>query len=199
MLLTCPNCDTVFRVDGDRIGETGQAVRCSVCAHVWQAEPPMLAPEAEPGEMATALRTVAGSFLAIVILLAGFVGLVTERATITAYAPGLIGAFDSIGLSVRPDTERLRIVDLQADYAGDTMRLRGKLQNDAAFFAHAPLLEVTVMSETGEALANRVIRADDDIIRPSATSSFFTQLVFEASREPTVTVTMRDDPVGPRQ
>ena len=199
MLLTCPNCDTVFLVDGDRIGETGQAVRCSVSAHVWQAEPPMLAPEAEPGEMATALRTVAGSFLVIAILLVGSVGLVTERATITAYAPGLIGVFDSIGLSVRPDTERLRIVDLQADYAGDTMRLRGKLQNDAAFFAHAPLLEVTVMSETGDALANRVIRADDDIIRPSATSSFFTQLVFEASREPTVTVTMRDDPVGPRR
>ena len=199
MLLTCPNCDTVFRVDGDRIGEAGQAVRCSVCAHVWQAEPPMLAPEAEPGEMATALRTVAGSFLVIAILLVGSVGLVTERATITAYAPGLIGVFDSIGLSVRPDTESLRIVDLQADYAGDTMRLRGKLQNDAAFFAHAPLLEVTVMSETGDALANRVIRADDDIIRPSATSSFFTQLVFEASREPTVTVTMRDDPVGPRR
>lgn len=199
MLLTCPNCDTVFRVDGDRIGEAGQAVRCSVCAHVWQAEPPMLAPGAEPGEMATALRTVAGSFLVIAILLVGSVGLVTERATITAYAPGLIGVFDSIGLSVRPDTERLRIVDLQADYAGDTMRLRGKLQNDAAFFAHAPLLEVTVMSETGDALANRVIRADDDIIRPSATSSFFTQLVFEASREPTVTVTMRDDPVGPRR
>ena len=199
MLLTCPNCDTVFRVDGDRIGETGQAVRCSVCAHVWQAELPMLAPEAEPGEMATALRTVAGSFLVIVVLLIGSVGLVTERATITAYAPGLIGVFDSVGLSVRPDTERLRIVDLQADYAGDTMRLRGKLRNDAAFFAHAPLLEVTVMSEAGDALANRIIRADDDIIRPSATSSFFTQLVFEASRDPTVTVTMRDDPVGSRQ
>lgn len=198
MLLTCPNCDTVFRVDGDRIGEAGQAVRCSVCAHVWQAEPPMLAVEAEPGEMASALRTVAGSLLLIVVILVGSVGLVAERATVTAYAPGLIGIFESVGLSVRPDTDRLVIVDLQADYAGDTMRLRGKLRNDAAFFAHAPLLEVTVMSESGAALANQIIRADDDIIRPSATSSFFTQLVFEASREPTVTVTMRDDPVARR-
>ena len=198
MLLTCPNCDTVFRVDGDRIGEAGQAVRCSVCAHVWQAEPPMLAAEAEPGEMASALRTVAGSFLLIVVILVGSVGFVAERATITAYAPGLIGIFESVGLTVRPDTDSLAIVDLQADYAGDTMRLRGKLRNDAAFFAHAPLLEVTVMSESGAALANQIIRADDDIIRPSATSSFFTQLVFEASREPTVTVTMRDDPVARR-
>ena len=123
MLLTCPNCDTVFRVDSDKIGEAGQAVRCSVCAHVWQAEPPMLVPEAEPGEMASALRTVAGSFLVMLVILGGTVGLVVERATITAYAPGLISVFDSIGLSVRPDTGRLRIVDLQADYAGDTMRL----------------------------------------------------------------------------
>ncbi len=195
MLLTCPNCDTVFRVDGEKIGAAGQAVRCSVCAHVWQAAPPMLVEEAEPGEMASALRTVLGSFLVMLLLLGGIVGVVFERATITAYAPGLIGVFQQIGLSVRPDTEHLRIVDLRADYAGDTMRLSGQLQNNAAFFAHAPLLEVRVVSASGESLASRIIRVDDAVIRPAMTSGFFTQLVFEASNEPTVTVTMRDDPV----
>jgi len=195
MLLTCPNCDTVFRVDGEKIGEAGQAVRCSVCAHVWQAAPPMLVPESEPGEMASALRTVVGSFLVMVILLGGIIGVVVERATITAYAPGLIPVFEQIGLSVRPDTANLRIVDLRADYAGDTMRLSGRLQNDAVFFAHAPLLEVRVVSEGGEPLASRIIRADDAVIRPGTASGFFTQLVFEASDEPTVAVTMRDDPV----
>ena len=195
MLLTCPNCDTVFRVDGEKIGEAGQTVRCLVCAHVWQAAPPMLVPEAEPGEMASALRTVVGSFLVMVVLLGGTVGFVAWRATITAYAPGLIPVFEQIGLSVRPDTANLRIVDLKADYAGDTMRLSGSLQNDAAFFAHAPLLEVRVVSESGEPLASRIIRPDDAVIRPAMASGFFTQLVFEASAEPTVTVTMRDDPV----
>ena len=195
MLLTCPNCDTVFRVDGEKIGEAGQTVRCSVCAHVWQAAPPMLVPEAEPGEMASALRTVVGSFLVMVVLLGGTVGFVAWRATITAYAPDLIPVFEQIGLSVRPDTANLRIVDLKADYAGDTMRLSGSLQNDAAFFAHAPLLEVRVVSESGKPLASRIIRPDDAVIRPAMASGFFTQLVFEASAEPTVTVTMRDDPV----
>ena len=195
MLLTCPNCDTFFRVDGERIGEAGQAVRCSVCSHVWQAAQPMLVEEAEPGEMASALRTVAGSFLVMVVLLGSIVGAVLERATITAYAPGLIGVFEQVGLSVRPDTAHLRIVDLKADYAGDTMRLSGRLQNDAAFFAHAPLLEVRVVSQAGEALASQIIRPDDAVIRPSRASGFFTQLVFEARNEPTVTVTMRDDPV----
>ena len=155
----------------------------------------MLVSEAEPGEMAGALRTVIGSFLVMIVLLGSAVGLVVERATITAYAPGLLGVFDRIGLSVRPDTANLRIVDLKADYAGDTMRLSGSLQNDTAFFAHAPLLEVRVVSEAGEPLASRIICPDDAVIRPAMASGFFTQLVFEASVEPTVTVTMRDDPV----
>ena len=198
MLLTCPNCDTVFRVDGEKIGEAGQAVRCSVCAHIWQAAPPMLTPEAEPGEMASALRTVIGSFLVMVFLLGGLVGFVVERATITAYAPSLIGVFERLGLTVRPDTAQLRIVDLKANYAGDTMRLSGQVQNEAAFFAHAPLLEVRVVSEEGEPLASQIIRPDDAVIRPSRSSGFFTQLVFEASSEPTVTVTMRTDPVIPQ-
>jgi predicted Zn finger-like uncharacterized protein len=197
MLLTCPNCDTVFRVDGEKIGEAGQAVRCSVCAHIWQAAPPMLASEAEPGEMASALRTVVGSFLVTVVLLGGIVGLVVERATVTAYAPALITVFERIGLAVRPDTANLRIVDLKADYAGDTMRLSGQVQNEAVFFAHAPLLEVRVVSEEGEPLASQVIRPDDAVIRPSRSSGFFTQLVFDASSQPTVTVTMRNDPVVP--
>ena len=196
MLLTCPNCDTVFRVDGDKISEAGQAVRCSVCAHVWQAAPPMLVAEAEPGEMASALRTVLGSFLIMTVLLGGVVGFVAWRATITAYAPGLIGVFETLGLTVRPDTGNLRIVDLKADYTGDTLRLSGRLRNDAAFLAHAPLLDVRVVSEAGEPLVSRIIRADDAVIRPATASGFFTQLVFETGTAPTVTVTMRDDPVA---
>ena len=195
MLLTCPNCDTVFRIESDRIAEAGQAVRCSVCSHVWQASAPILMPESEPGEMASAVRAVAGSFLVILLLLGAAFAVIVERATITAYAPGLIGTFERIGLAIRPDTANLRIIDLKADYAGDTMRLSGRLQNDAAFFAHAPLLQVTVVSEAGEQLASQIIRPDDAVIRPAEASGFFTQLVFEASRDPTVTVTMRDDPV----
>lgn len=68
MLLTCPNCETVFRVDSDRIGPEGPSVRCSVCAHVWQAEAPMLIPEAELGEMRSALGAVLTPFIILVLL-----------------------------------------------------------------------------------------------------------------------------------
>jgi len=195
MLLNCPNCETVFRVESERIGAGGQPVRCSVCAHVWRAESPMLRPEAEPGEMRSAIGAVLIPFVIIVLCLGLGVGAVTQRSTITAYAPGLISAFDRLGLTVRPDIERLQIVDLEADYAGDTLRLRGRLMNRAAVYAHAPLLEITVLGAEGETLLSEVIRPDDDIIKPAATTDFFAQLVMEEGREPTVTVTMRGDAV----
>ena len=94
MLLTCPNCETVFRIDSDRIAKAGQAVRCSVCSHVWQAEPPMLMPEAEPGEMRSAVGAVLTPFIILVLVLGLVIGGVTQRATITAYVPGLLVLFD---------------------------------------------------------------------------------------------------------
>jgi predicted Zn finger-like uncharacterized protein len=195
MLLTCPNCETVFRVDSERIGATGQPVRCSVCAHVWQAEPPMLMPEAEAGEMRSAIGAVLTPFIILVLVLGIGVGAIQQRSTITAYAPGLITIYDRLGLAVRPQIDRLKIIDLDAEYAGDTLRLRGRLVNQAAVYVHAPALEVTVLSAGGEALFTEIIQPDDAIIKPARSTDFFAQLVMEEGREPTVTVTMRSDAV----
>tara|TARA_E500000178_G_scaffold304505_1_gene315343 strand:- start:3745 stop:4347 length:603 start_codon:yes stop_codon:yes gene_type:complete len=195
MLLTCPNCETVFRIDSDRIGPQGQSVRCSVCAHVWQADPPMLMPEAEAGEMRNALGAVLTPFIILVLILGIGIGAVQERSTITAYAPGLIPVYDRLGMAVRPQIDKLQIIDLDADYAGDTLRLRGRLMNQAAVYVHAPALEVTVLSAGGEALVTEIIQPDDAIIRPAHATAFFAQLVMEEGREPTVTVTMRSDAV----
>ena len=193
MLLTCPNCETVFRVDSDRIGPEGQSVRCSVCAHVWQADAPMLTPEAEPGEMRRALGAVLTPFIILVLLLGIGIGAVHQRSTITAYMPEMITFYDRFGLAVRPQIDKLQIIDLDADYAGDTLRLRGKLMNRAAVYVHAPTLEVTVLSAEGETLFTEIIQPDDAIIKPAHATDFFAQLVMEEGREPTVTVTMRSD------
>ena len=34
MLLACPNCNTVFRIEKAAIGK-GRKVNCGVCKHVW--------------------------------------------------------------------------------------------------------------------------------------------------------------------
>ena len=156
----------------------------------------MLMPEADPGEMRSAVGAVLTPFIVLVLLLGIVVGAVTQRATVTAYVPGLLGLFENVGLTVRPQTDKLQIVDLKADYAGDTLRLRGRLMNQASVYAHAPALEVTVLSQDGGSLTSRIIHPDDRVIRPAMASEFFAQLVLGGGLEPTVTVTMRDDPVA---
>ena len=193
MLLTCPNCETVFRVDRDSIGETGKSVRCSVCAHIWKAFPPMLAPEETRGEVQAALRTILLPLLVLIMLVGIGTGSVMQRSTVTAYLPALLPVYEKLGLPVMPRIDQLEIVDLTAEYAGDTLRLRGRLFNRAAFFAHAPMLEVTVSSETGDALLRQVIGPDGTVIRPASTVPFFVQLVIDDVPEPTVTVIMLDD------
>jgi predicted Zn finger-like uncharacterized protein len=38
MLLTCPSCETSFRVDPEALGPTGRTVRCACCQTSWFAE-----------------------------------------------------------------------------------------------------------------------------------------------------------------
>lgn len=44
MILTCPNCDTRYSVDGSRFPPQGRTVRCAKCGHSWhqaaEVEPP---------------------------------------------------------------------------------------------------------------------------------------------------------------
>ena len=89
---------------------------------------------------------------------------------------------------MQPQTDKLQIVDLKADYAV-TLRLRGKPMNRSAVYAHAPSLEVTILSASGDPLGSHVIQPDDSVIRPAMASEFFTQLVLGEGSEPTVTVT----------
>jgi predicted Zn finger-like uncharacterized protein len=54
MILTCPNCDTRYSVDGAKFPAAGRTVRCAKCGHSWhqaaeQPEPePVAAPQAAP-------------------------------------------------------------------------------------------------------------------------------------------------------
>lgn len=39
MIISCPSCQTQFKVDEGRLSPDGKMVRCSKCRHVWRATP----------------------------------------------------------------------------------------------------------------------------------------------------------------
>jgi len=188
MLLTCPHCTTIFRVDADLIPQDGQTVRCSICHHIWVAS--LVPPPATP---LSAARDRLKNFwkpCLVAVLAAGLAGgVIMNRGIITAYLPVLINGFDAIGLPIRPAVAQLQVAGLQASYVGDTMRLSGGLRNRGMWRTHAADLQVTVRGADGTIMQEKVIQPDDDVIDAQAESGFFVQLVVEAGREAHVTVT----------
>ena len=48
MIVTCPACQTQFRLPEGALGANGRKPRCSACRHVWFAAPP--SEELEPAD-----------------------------------------------------------------------------------------------------------------------------------------------------
>ena len=208
MLLTCPNCMTIFRVNADLILPDGQTVRCSICYHVWIASPVL--PFANQPDVQSTDGVFTGSSLRSVsplsvackrlknfrkpilaaVLAATFAsGVILNRGMITAYLPFLINGFDRIGLSIRPTLAQLQVAGLNASYVGDTMRVSGGLRNIGMWRTHSADLRVSVRGGDGFVMQEMVIRPDDDVIDSQAESRFFVQLAVEAGPEAHVTVT----------
>ena len=208
MLLTCPHCTTIFRVDADLIPQDGQTVRCSICHHIWVASP--VPPHADESVALSDSGAIVASLLPgvtplsaardrlknlwkpclVAVLAAGLAGgVIMNRGTITAYLPVLINGFDAIDLPIRPAVAQLQVAGLKASYVGDTMRLSGGLRNRGMWRTHAADLQVTVRGADGTIMQETVIRPDHDMIDAQAESDFFVQLAVEAGREAHVTVT----------
>jgi len=196
MLLTCSNCETIFRVDSQTIRAEGQTVRCSVCSHVWFAVPPKgnKTPPKPAANRKQGWKVLAIPF-GFLVMLALAVGVaIHQRVTLTAYLPGLIPAFDVVGLTIRPQISILEVVDLQASHSGDNLRLSGNLRNKSGMRTHASDLLVTVRASDGSLMNEMVIKADDRFIEAGEVTAFFVQMTVEQSDEAAVTVV----PIGSR-
>ena len=188
MLLTCPHCATIFRVDGKLISMQGQSVRCSMCHHIWTPTP--ISTSATDLSVAqNRLKSLWKECFTALLAAALISSVIIHRGSITAYAPFLINGFNAIGLTIRPDLSQLQVVGLNASYTGDTMRLSGGLRNIGMWRNHAADLRVTVRAADGAVLHEITLSPDHDIINAKAESGFFVQLAFDVNTEMQVTVT----------
>ena len=194
MLLTCENCQTIFRVDAKRLAPQGQRVRCSVCKHVWRAAP--RTPELRPQtgliqETARGLRYPA-LVIAVLMLLSG--GLYSFRGPLTAHFPGLISSFDLAGFTILPDPSVLEVRDLKAHYTGNLLRVRGAVFNISDFRAHASVLHLRVVGPDGTELHRQTVIPDGDFIDKGLSVPFFAQFEVDGAKQAQVMV----EPVAER-
>ena len=195
MLLTCPQCETIFRVDRLRLHPTGQPVRCRICDHIWTVRLGANHNRHETLDLDDywhkARLPVIGLLTGAVIL----VGIIQARAIITSYLPSLIGVFQWAGLAIRPPLDQLLVVDLDGSYVGDMLRLRGALRNDGLWRCHAAPLLVKVTSPAGAILQETLIWPDDRIIGAKQQSRFFVQLDIDVGLKADVSVVPLSQPV----
>ena len=200
MLLTCPHCATIFRVDGKLISMQGQRVRCSMCHHIWTATPistlisipvstSVSTPATDLSMAQNRLKSLWKPCFAALLVAALLSSVIIHRGSITAYAPFLINGFNTVGLTIRPALAQLKVVGLNASYTGDTMRLSGGLRNIGMWRNHAADMRVTVRGADGAVLHEITLSPDHDIINAKAESGFFVQLALAANSEVQVTVT----------
>lgn len=187
MLLTCENCETIFRIESAHLKTAGQKVRCSVCKHVWAPEvaddepvdPPLLR------ESMSVLRLP----LAICAIVIAFVMVLSfNRAVITSYVPAAINLFDMSGLVIRPELEKLEVRDLKANYQGDTLRISGFLANKSRLRTHAAPLRLTIHDDDGVVLHTQMLQPADAFIDGNQRTDFFVQISIEETKQAEISV-----------
>ena len=195
MLLTCPQCDTIFRVDQLRLHPAGQPVHCMICDHIWTARLVTSGDRRGAPTLGEQWHKMRLPVIGVLIFAALLASVIQARATLTSYFPGLIGGFHWVGLTIHPPLEQLLVVNLDGSYAGDMLRLRGALRNIGSWQGHAAPLRVRVTSPAGAILNETLIRPDDRMIAANQQSPFFVQLDVDAGAKAEVSVVPVSRPI----
>jgi len=188
MLLTCDTCQTIFRIDSARLDPKGQRVRCSVCDHSWVAKP-MAEDDDGPDDVGEMVRVLRMPVAILLMVAALSTGLIAARGLITAQIPGLIPVYDVAGLTIRPNLDQLQVQDLDADYFGDVLRLKGQLANISSVKAHAAPLQVRVTDQNGLILATSRVIPENRFIDAGGRTEFFVQLDMPPGQQAEINIT----------
>ncbi|MCE2516653.1 MAG: zinc-ribbon domain-containing protein [Alphaproteobacteria bacterium] len=179
MLLTCPHCETIFRVDTTDIKTGGRKVRCSVCGHVWQAKRGGADVITEEADLLQQFRSWQGVVVAILLVIALTAFMTVNRNLISANLPQTKGIYTALGLTITPDPEKVEVGRLSATRKRDTIRVTGEVTNLSSWAVHSPPLMVTVSDSFGLVLAQKSLTLDLEIIPGGMSLSFSTQVLLD--------------------
>ena len=187
MLLTCENCETIFRIEAAQLSKAGQQVRCSVCKHVWAPEVEDV-PPAEAPLIRESLSVLKKPLLICGVIVAFFTLASFNRDVISAYVPATIGIYDMTGLQIRPNIEQLEVRDLKASFQGDTLRISGQLANLGSLRTHAAPLQLSILDQDGVVLHSQRLMPSAVFIEGYGQSDFFIQLTIDDAEQAEIRV-----------
>ena len=164
MLLTRPQCETIFCIDRLRIHPSGQPVHCMICDHILTAWLVTIGDRQDMPNFTSYLHKFRLLVIAVLICAGLMTTIIKECSILTAYFPGLIAGFQRIDLPILSPIDTLLVVNLDESYAGEMLRLRGALRNVGSCSGHAAPLQVRVTRPGGVILNETIIRPDDWII-----------------------------------
>ncbi len=198
MIITCPNCQTRFKIDPEALAPRGKMVRCSQCGHRWFAEPPAEEleppplPESSPLEAAAGEEPVAtapagrlgtGTILGwllvvLVVLLAA--ALVLGRNEIVAAWPQAATLYRQLGLPVTMALG-LELRDLQSERLEENgvpiLRITGEIANPTGQERILPPLRVALLDGEGRELDFGLFDPPRRRLGPGAITRFEARLV----------------------
>lgn len=184
MLLNCPHCETIFRIDVAELPASGRKVRCSVCRHVWKASRGGADIITEDADLQHHFRQFWIMLLAGVMVI-GFTAMLTfNRNIVSAMLPSLVPVYETLGLNIGAENDDLDIGNLDAVRQRDTIRLSGHVINQAFWPVHAPRLKITVTDTFGIILAEKTIDLDQGVISSGDMIPFQTQVQLEEEINP---------------
>ncbi len=211
MIITCPNCQTRFKIDPKALAPRGKMVRCSQCGHRWFAEPPAEeleppplpdATSAAPGaEGATAgaarrpgLVALAGwSLLVLVVLL--LAGALLGRNEIVAAWPQTAGLYRQLGLPVAVSLGlELRGLDSERfeENGVPMIRITGEIANTTRRERILPPLRVALLDAEGRELDFGLFDPPKRRLAPGAATRFEARLVDPPAEARRFAVTFAD-------
>ncbi len=179
MLLTCPHCETIFRVETADIKTGGRQVRCSVCSHNWEAKRGGANVVTEDADLIQQLKSWRLTMVMIVMVITLAAVMSIYRNTISALSPPMVAVYQSIGLMITPDVTAVDVGRLSATRRRDTIRVLGEVTNNSGWPVHAPDLLVTVTDQLGAVLAEKTIILDAPVLAGDAAMAFTTQITLD--------------------
>ena len=185
MLLTCPHCDTIFRVSAVDMpvdmGSGGRKVRCSVCGHVWRSR-------GVSGVVADSVEDVVedsgrggGSFGWFFVIVLSFllllVLLIGGRHFLVANGGIPQGFYASLGVEVVPSVEHLSVSGLRAEREHDVISISGEVRNGSDWAVLSPFLRIRVSDVGGAILDERFITLASETIGGGAAVAFSAEII----------------------